>query len=179
MKPSTADPMPHGRAVWLLSWMVGLLGFLAACASPPEQPMPVTRLLHDELFAKTAQRFDSASLFALSPPMLDYARTRLPEPSARKDLRQALLHALYSEQGLRLHYAAQRTRNSAADARNPHRRSVKPPRNSADSKLIGRTLGCSHARSHASSRRSPSPRERPPSCIAGRMPTARSTSPRT
>ena len=76
-------------------------------------------LLQDALIAPPAEPVDAAQVFALSPQMRAFVDRELPTFAATRDLRTALIEALYKPSQLRLQYDAGTTRNAsqAFDAR--------------------------------------------------------------
>jgi tetratricopeptide (TPR) repeat protein len=89
-----------------------LCAVLAACAGAPPAAPPVS-LLHDELFAPSAEVTGAGEVFALSEEMRRYAEVELKATMFRPDPRRALIDALYRRSQLGLSYDASMTRNAA------------------------------------------------------------------
>lgn len=98
---------------WLGAALMALgLGLLGACAHAPV-PGNIAPLLHDELYPGLPESASAETVFAMSPGMLRYVDERLSSLAAQRDLRRALLEALYSDGELRLFYDGIETRNAA------------------------------------------------------------------
>ncbi len=91
---------------------LSLAALLFGCAGLPPAA-PVAPLLHDELFAPSAEPTDAGDLFALSEEMQRYAAAELRSSPLRLDPRRALIDALYTRGQLGLRYDASETRNAA------------------------------------------------------------------
>lgn len=89
-----------------------LCAVLAACAGVPPATPPDS-LLHDPLFAPSAESTDAGEVFALSEDMRRYAEGELKATMYRPDPRRALIDALYRRSQLGLSYDASMTRNAA------------------------------------------------------------------
>jgi tetratricopeptide (TPR) repeat protein len=89
-----------------------LCAVLVACAAAPHSTSPDS-LLHDELFAPSAEVTDAGEVFALSEDMHRYAEAELKATMFRPDPRRALIDALYRRSQLGLSYDASVTRNAA------------------------------------------------------------------
>jgi Tfp pilus assembly protein PilF len=85
---------------------------LAACASVP-RTAPDAGLFEDAQFAPQAERISAEDVFAASPQMLEYIRTRIAPEQRSKGRQQGLFDALYLKGGLHLDYDASITRNAA------------------------------------------------------------------
>ena len=104
-------------------WLVACTLLLASgCAMTPQQPpMPsADDLFVDSAFRPPTQDVGTASLFTLSPPMLEYLRS--PQFSShirREGGARGLVNALYNKTDLQLEYEASMTRKAAStyDAR--------------------------------------------------------------
>ncbi|MDO9073268.1 MAG: tetratricopeptide repeat protein [Rubrivivax sp.] len=110
----TAPPLSRHRAVAMRLFAAALAGaLLTGCASRREAGAPATGLLRDHYFAEPAEPVDPAAVFALSPPMLQFARATRSSTQGARDLRHTLLEALTARDQLQLDYDDGRTRNAA------------------------------------------------------------------
>lgn len=97
-----------------MRWCMAAVCFvLAACATSPPQIQPPEFLLNDALFAAPSQPISTDDLFALSEPMKLYLRTEIGRQARTTNPQQALIHALYEKEQLKLRYDASATRNAA------------------------------------------------------------------
>lgn len=99
--------------IWALIGAVLCCMALAACTSPPRNPIDPRALLHDDWFGAPAAPPGADSIFALSPAMQQFAAEHLVPGVGREDPRRALVRLLYAQRGLQLTYDTDRTRNAA------------------------------------------------------------------
>ncbi len=86
---------------------------LGGCATAPQGLPPAALLLHDGLFAAPPEPVDVAAVFAISPPMRQFADAARTAARGSLDLRHTLLRALGERDQLQLDYDDGRTRNAA------------------------------------------------------------------
>lgn len=106
--PSSA--LVTARRVLALALAAALLG---GCATRPGSLPPAGSLLHDGLFAAPAEPVDAGTVFAISPPMRQFADAVRHAARGPVDLRHALVQALRTGDQLQLDYDDGRTRNAA------------------------------------------------------------------
>ena len=113
-RPSCESPVgTAARAARRLLAAAVITTLLGACATRPDAGPGAASLLHDGLFAAPAEPVDVGKVFAISPPMREFADAARAAARGTTDLRHALLQALTARDQLQLDYDDGRTRNAA------------------------------------------------------------------
>ena len=95
-----------------LSVLLTLSLAVAGCATPVAPPVP-DGLFQDAQFGPPSAPVGAGDLYALSPAMTHFVDTVLAHRVRSEGASQALIHALYRRDQLRLDYDATQTRNAA------------------------------------------------------------------
>jgi len=88
---------------------------LSACSTTHVDKLIDNGLLHDDLFAAASVAVRADDALQMTDAMRDFARTKVPQPLGHvnnKDVRTALVEALYTKGQLRLEYASEVTRTA-------------------------------------------------------------------
>jgi Flp pilus assembly protein TadD len=96
-----------------VKFILVFLLLLSGCATAPVTTSAATRLLKDELFAKSNIPIDAKMVFAPSDEMKRYVRTEIAAQAEKKGEKQGLFDALYDAGQLKLQYDSELTRNAA------------------------------------------------------------------
>lgn len=102
-----------GHHVLRLALAFVVAALLAACATPATPPPTPEHLLHDELFAPSAEPVDPQRVFALNDAMRRYLTHDIAPLLRRHGTQDGLIKALYTKGHLKLEYDATHTRNAA------------------------------------------------------------------
>ena len=88
---------------------------LGACSSTDTRQLvaEAPTFFDDASFKPSTEPIDPATVFALTPPMLDYINNEILPLSRTKGMTSALTEALYTRSKLQLEYEASMTRNAA------------------------------------------------------------------
>lgn len=96
---------------WIRGLLLSCVLALSGCATLPDVSR-TGELFHDERFTRPAVPIDAETVFAITPEMRHYVRTKVFEVERHKGPQQALFDALYNDGDLKLEYDATVTRNA-------------------------------------------------------------------
>lgn len=108
------NPSLFAQAARLLAWLtaVSLAGCLLGCASAPPAA-DAKLLLNDQAFAASPDIISADAVMAPSPDMLQFAGRLKAQTPRLRDLRSALMDAIYRSDSLQLRYDTIFTRTAA------------------------------------------------------------------